>query len=226
MDRARTTAACLGAALLAGSGCGLSRTAPLELATVGEALAAGSEELDLASPACRARLFGLAELQARAQADAPAPDSPALFAVEVGSLLLPAPLPSATSLRAGAEVEVDVDSSADPWPRERREGLAGSDERSAARAAASALADALHLGGKAIVVERDAGAPYAVAWAQGRLRLNPALLYLAAAEGSLASSSAPEQLAAPSASCSSSPGAPALELAALLALARSRRRRG
>ena len=103
-----------------------------------EALGAGSEELDLASPSSKARLYALVESQARAEAAAPAPDSPAIFAVEVDSQLLAAALPTAEALVAGAGAPVDVEASADPWPADRRTSLSGMSEREAAQAAASA----------------------------------------------------------------------------------------
>jgi uncharacterized protein (TIGR03382 family) len=219
-----TARACLGALLLA-AGCAPG-SGPLELASVSEALGAGSEELDFASPAARARLFGLVEAQSRAQAAAPAPDSPAVFAVEVSSSLLPAPLPTAAALRAGAAALVDLEASEDPWPREPRAGLLGASERDAARAASSALAEALSLGGRTLVVERAAGAPYAAAWVQGKLRLNPALLYLAAGVAQPSPPKASEPAPAGSAaSCSAAPGAPALGLAVLAIAGLVRRRR-
>jgi len=71
---------------------------------------------------------------------------------------------------------------ADSWPVERREALQGLSEREAAEIVARSLAMRWGLHPRAALrVERAAGAPYAAAYAEGILRLNPALLYLAAA---------------------------------------------
>jgi hypothetical protein len=71
---------------------------------------------------------------------------------------------------------------AERWPLERREALQGLSEREAAELVARSLAVRWGLRPRAALrVERAAGAPYAAAYAEGVLRLNPALLYLAAA---------------------------------------------
>ena len=71
---------------------------------------------------------------------------------------------------------------ADRWPLDRRESLQGLSEREAAEIIARSLAIRWGLRPRAALrVERAASAPYAAAYAEGVLRLNPALLYLAAA---------------------------------------------
>jgi hypothetical protein len=71
---------------------------------------------------------------------------------------------------------------AERWPLERREALQGLSEREAAELVARSLAVRWGLRPRAALrVARAAGAPYAAAYAEGVLRLNPALLYLAAA---------------------------------------------
>jgi len=71
---------------------------------------------------------------------------------------------------------------ADRWPVDRREALQGLSEREAAEIVARSLTIRWGLRPRAALrVERAAGAPYAAAYAEGVLRLNPALLYLAAA---------------------------------------------
>jgi len=86
-------------------------------------------------------------------------------------------------LDGGEPLVLNLDASlADPWPLERRDALQGLSEHEAAELVARSLAArwGLHPRG-ALRVERAAGAPYAAAYAEGVLRLNPALLYLAAA---------------------------------------------
>ena len=72
---------------------------------------------------------------------------------------------------------------ADRWPLDRRDALQGLSEREAAEIVARSLAAALGApaqGGRS-GWSGPRGAPYAAAYAEGVLRLNPALLYLAAA---------------------------------------------
>lgn len=70
------------------------------------------------------------------------------------------------------------------WPEDRREGLQGLSEREAAELVARTLLT--HWGiqpESSVQVDRASGAPYAVAYVDGILRINPAFLYLAAAYG-------------------------------------------
>jgi hypothetical protein len=76
------------------------------------------------------------------------------------------------------------------WPEERRESLQGLSEREAAEVVARSLL--AHWGIKAnasIRVDRAVGAAYAVAYADGVLRVNPSFLYLAVAGTTSAPSS-------------------------------------
>ena len=84
---------------------------------------------------------------------------------------------------AGEPLVVNLDAAlADAWPLDRREALQGLSEREAAELVARSLAARWGLRPRAALrVERAAGAPYAAAYAEGVLRLNPALLYPAAA---------------------------------------------
>ena len=70
----------------------------------------------------------------------------------------------------------------EPWSDERRDSLQGLSEREAAELVARSLAGrwSLHPPG-ALRVYRADGVPYAAAYADGALRLNPVLLYLVAA---------------------------------------------
>jgi hypothetical protein len=83
----------------------------------------------------------------------------------------------------GEPLVVNLDSAlTDRWPLERREALQGLSEREAAELVARSLAARWGLHPRAALrVERAAGAPYAAAYAESVLRVNPALLYLAAA---------------------------------------------
>lgn len=86
---------------------------------------------------------------------------------------------------AGAPLELVFESGGgERWPDDRREGLQGLSEREAAELVARTLL--AHWGiepDSAVQVDRASGAPYAVAYVDGILRINPAFLYLAAAYG-------------------------------------------
>jgi hypothetical protein len=71
----------------------------------------------------------------------------------------------------------------DGWSKERRDSLQGLSEREAAELVARSLAARwnLHAQG-ALRVDRADGVPYAAAYADGVLRLNPVLLYLVASD--------------------------------------------
>jgi hypothetical protein len=83
----------------------------------------------------------------------------------------------------GEPLVVNLDAAqTDRWPLERRDSLQGLSEREAAELVARSLAARWGLRPRAALrVERASGAPYAAAYVEGILRLNPSLLYLAAA---------------------------------------------
>jgi hypothetical protein len=69
------------------------------------------------------------------------------------------------------------------WSDERRESLQGLSEREAAELVARSLAARWNLHARgALRVDRADGVPYAAAYADGVLRLNPVLLYLVASD--------------------------------------------
>lgn len=112
----------------------------------------------------------------------------ALFpVVQNGAVRAAPPLEGRLDLLDGADggesLVLNLDGAvADRWPMDRREALQGLSERETAEIVARSLATRWGLRPRvALRVERAAGAPYAAAYAEGVLRLNPTLLYLAAA---------------------------------------------
>jgi hypothetical protein len=72
----------------------------------------------------------------------------------------------------------------EPWPEDRRDSLQGLSEREAAELVALTLLTHWRIQPTGTVqVDRVSGAPYAVAYVDGIVRINPAFLYLAAASG-------------------------------------------
>ncbi len=107
--------------------------------------------------------------------------------VQNGTVRAAPPLEGRLDLLDGADggepLVLNLDAAlAERWPLERHDALQGLSEREAAEIVARSLAARWGLRPRAALrVERAAGAPYAAAYAEGVLRLNPALLYLAAA---------------------------------------------
>lgn len=66
------------------------------------------------------------------------------------------------------------------WPEEGREGLHGLSEREAVDMAARSLLNHWKVVENRVRVDRAPGAPYAAAYIDGVLRVNPSFLYLAA----------------------------------------------
>jgi hypothetical protein len=86
---------------------------------------------------------------------------------------------------AGGVLQLTFDGrTGERWPEERRDSLQGLSEREAAELVARTLLThwQIALTGP-VQVDRVSGAPYAVAYVDGILRINPAFLYLAAASG-------------------------------------------
>jgi len=86
---------------------------------------------------------------------------------------------------AGARLQLSFDGRAgERWPEDRRESLQGLSEREAAELVARTLLSHWRIAPSGVVqVDRASGAPYAVAYVDGILRINPAFLYMAAAQG-------------------------------------------
>jgi hypothetical protein len=155
-----------------------------------QALTTAPEMLEFESPATRLELFRevarISETEAGQAAQALV-----LFPISQEGELIAAPgfesrLDLFQSPDAGAPLQLGFEGRAgERWPEDRREGLQGLSEREAAELVARTLL--AHWGiepsSGAVQVERAAGAPYAVAYVDGILRINPAFLYMAAAYG-------------------------------------------
>ena len=84
---------------------------------------------------------------------------------------------------AGAALALRFDGP-DSWPEDRREALGGLSEREAVELVArTLLTQWAVVAEEGILIDRAEGAPYAVAYVDGVLRVNPAFLYMAAAVG-------------------------------------------
>jgi hypothetical protein len=157
--------------------------------TARAALSSNAAWLELESPTLRAELFRDVAQASQAEAGLPAKE-PVLFPILQGGELVAAP-----GLDAKADLLQASDAgqpailtfeprSGESWPEDRRESLQGLSEREAAELVARTLL--AHWGVAPdgdIQVDRALGAPYAAAYVDGNLRLNPSFLYMAASVG-------------------------------------------
>jgi hypothetical protein len=149
-----------------------------------QALTQTAEFLEFETASTRADLFHDVARASIAQAGH---SGPVMFPVLKNGELVAAPgISTGTDLLmsadAGASLQLVLDSPGDAWAVDRRESFQGLSEREAAELVARSL---LNLWGIAsngpIVVERAAGAPWAAAYIDGILRVNPSFVYMAAA---------------------------------------------
>lgn len=161
--------------------------APVRTVSARQALTSSPEVLEFETQASRQELFR--DVARTSQLEAGRETSePVLFPVIRDGHLVAAP---------GLELRADLLQAPDAgeplqlsfngrelWPEDRRDSLQGLSEREVAELVARTLLDRWGFrGGEQILVERAWGAPYAAAYADGILRLNPSFLYMAAAIG-------------------------------------------
>jgi hypothetical protein len=182
MSRLALAIASFGAAV--SIGCGGS-VQPSRTLSVHQALTDSPELLEAESVAVRQELFRDAARISLTEAGREG-DAPVLFPIIFGGGIYAAPAldPRADLLQppdAGQPLALTFDGRA-RWPEERHEALQGLSEREVAELVARTLLGLWGLSDEGVVqVERASGAPYAVAYVDGILRINPAFLYLAAA---------------------------------------------
>lgn len=177
------TAAVLTASL-ALTACGVGAT-PSRATPVRQVLTGMPELLEFETSTVRQELFR--EVARASQLEEGNAANPlVLFPISVGGALVAAPgfdprmdllqAPDAGTLLLAFEGQ---------WPVDRRDGLQGLSERETAELVARTLLSlwSIEPGETEIAVERASGAPYAAAYVDGILRLNPSFLYLAAAVG-------------------------------------------
>jgi hypothetical protein len=162
-----------------------ARTAP----SARQALTGSPEALEFESAATRLELFR--ELARLSEHEAGrAAQALVLFPITQNGELVAAPgfearMDLLQSPDAGGAMQLAFDGRAgEPWQDDRRDSLQGLSEREAAELVARTLLIHWQIQPTGSVqVERVPGAPYAVAYVDGILRINPAFLYLAAASG-------------------------------------------
>lgn len=172
------------AVLVLTSACGQGGFGPSSKAvSSSQALVSTAEWLEFEPLSVRHELFSDVARQSQGQAGH---TGAVLFPMLVNGEFIAAPaLPAHADLLgatdAGASLVIAFDRDA-PFSEDRRDAFQGLSEREAAELIGRSLLQQWGLRPSApVTIVRVAGAPYAAAWIDGQLRLNPAFVYMAAA---------------------------------------------
>lgn len=177
-------------ALLSGSllwavGCGMGTHSSRGLGlSPSQALTGTAEWLEFEPAQVRLELFREVASQSNAQAGS---RGAVLFPILIDGEFVAAPaLDANVDLLSpgdgGSPVDLSFEARGERFAEDRREAFQGLSERETAEQIARSLINLWNLkpSGRVTVV-RAPGAPYAAAWIDGQLRLNPSFVYLAAA---------------------------------------------
>lgn len=169
--------------LFLAAGCGVGAN-PSRGVTSAQALTGTAEWLEFEAPQVRLELFRDLARQSSAQAGS---RGAVLFPILVGGEFVAAPaLELSADLLgpgdAGAPLDLTFETRGDRFAEDRRDAFQGLSEREAAEQIARSLITLWNLKPTGpVTVVRTPGAPYAAAWIDGQLRLNPSFVYMAAA---------------------------------------------
>ncbi len=164
--------------------CGMGST-PTRAPTASQALTSAPELLEFETVATRQDLFREIARTSLGQAGKPATGAALFPVVEDGQFVAAQGFdPRADLLQApdaGEPLQLAFDGRGERWSEERRDSLQGLSEREAVELIAHTLIShwQLHPSGT-VQVGRVSGTPYAAAYMDGMLRVNPAFVYLAA----------------------------------------------
>ena len=167
--------------LMFAAGCGVGPN-PARGVSSGQALTGTAEWLEFETPAVRLELFRDVARQSSAQAGT---RGAVLFPMLVNGEFVAAPAlePSSDLLGAGdagAPTDLVLETRGDRFAEDRRDAFQGLSEREAAELIARSLLTSWNLKPSGpVTVVRVPGAPYAAAWIDGQLRLNPSFVYMA-----------------------------------------------
>ena len=170
-------------AVVALTGCGVG-AGSLKPRSSAEALITTAEVLEFETPTSRRELF--VDLARTSQLQTGSTGAVLFPVMRSGDLVAAEGLDVKADLLqvpdAGTPVVLNFEAGAAGFADDRRESLQGLSEREAAELIARSLLTKWKLPmGAAVQVERTPGVPYAVAYIDGVLRINPAFVYMAAA---------------------------------------------
>ncbi len=180
----------ISALVVTASACGVG-PAPSRTLTSSQALSGTPEWLEFETPAVRQELF---REVARSSASQQGQVGAVLFPLMQDGQLRAAPAldPRVDLLQApdAGVLQLTFDTRGDRFSDDRRDAFQGLSEREVTELVARSLLTRWNVktAGPVLVI-RAAGAPYAAAWMDGVLRINPAFVYLAAAALPASSSS-------------------------------------
>ena len=169
--------------LFLATACGMG-TNPSRAVTSSQALTGTAEWLEFEPAQVRLDLFRDVARQSSTQAGS---RGAVLFPMLVGGEFVAAPaLELSADLLgpgdAGAPLDLTFETRGDRFAEDRRDAFQGLSEREAAEQIARSLITLWNLKPTGpVTVVRTPGAPYAAAWIDGQLRLNPSFVYMAAA---------------------------------------------
>ncbi len=175
--------ALISSCLLFTVGCGVGAS-PARGVSASQALTGTAEWLEFEAPQVRLELFRDVARQSASQAGS---RGAVLFPMLVNGEFVAAPaLETSTDLLgagdAGAPIDLLFENKGDRFAEDRRDAFQGLSEREAAELIARSLLTLWNLKpAGAVTVVRVPGAPYAAAWIDGQLRLNPSFVYMASA---------------------------------------------
>lgn len=159
---------------------------PAKGTSTGQALTGTAEWLEFEAPAARSDMFRDVARTSLSQAGQRATGQ-MVFPMSVDGEFVAAPgidprMDLLMSADAGGAIQLSFDGRGDRWSDDRRDSFQGLSEREAVELIARSLIQ--HWGisrANVIRVDRVAGAPYAAAYIDGILRVNPAFVYMATA---------------------------------------------
>jgi hypothetical protein len=172
--------------LLLTAACGAGALPNNRAPSTSQALTGTAEWLEFEAPALRTEMFRDVARTSQNQAGLRATGQ-MVFPMMVNGEFVAAPgidprMDLLMSADAGGAIQLSFDGRADRWSDDRRDSFQGLSEREAVELIARSLVQ--HWGvarSNVIRVDRVAGAPYAAAYIDGILRVNPAFVYMATA---------------------------------------------
>lgn len=176
------------AVLVFAVGCGDAASLPSRAPSLSQTLTGTAEALEYETLPVRKELFNEVARTSMTQAGQQAL-GPVLFPVLIDGQLRAAPgldlrldLLQAPGADAGAGLQLTFPTRVNRWSEDRRDSFQGLSEREAAELIARSLMFHWRISPVTpVLVERATGAPYAAAYLDGVLRINPAFVYLASA---------------------------------------------
>lgn len=144
-----------------------------------------AEWLEFETPQARAELFRDVVRQSQLQVGREGPVMFPMSSDSSGELVAAPALDAKVDLLAAADagaVQFIFDTRGDRFGEDRREAFQGLSEREATELIARSVLAQWHVKPAGVVtISRAAGAPYAAAWLNGTVRINPSFVYMATA---------------------------------------------